>query len=73
MLPNDPLSQQYQWHFHNSVGGIKAPAAWDSANGTGVVVAVLDTGVTDHPDLDAEHVAGLRLHLRCVRLAPRDR
>ena len=72
-LPNDPLSQQYQWHFYNSVGGIKAPAAWDSANGTGVVVAVLDTGVTDHPDLVAEPVAGLRLHLRCLRFAPRDR
>ncbi|KGQ17971.1 Protease [Lysobacter dokdonensis DS-58] len=51
LMPNDPMSQQYQWHFYNSVGGIKAPAAWDSANGAGVVVAVLDTGVTDHPDL----------------------
>ena len=40
---------------------------------TGVVVAVLDTGITDHPDLDAEPVAGLRLHHRCVRFAPRDR
>ncbi|MUV13453.1 S8 family serine peptidase [Noviluteimonas gilva] len=58
MLPNDPLSQQYQWHFYNSVGGIKAPAAWDSATGTGVVVAVLDTGVTDHPDLSPNLLQG---------------
>ena len=58
MLPNDPLSQTYQWHFYNSIGGIKAPAAWDSANGAGTVVAVLDTGVTDHPDLTPNLLQG---------------
>jgi serine protease len=55
---NDPISGGYQWHYYHSVGGIKAPAAWDKANGSGVVVAVLDTGVTSHPDLDANMLQG---------------
>ncbi|MCC8362875.1 S8 family serine peptidase [Lysobacter sp. A6] len=50
-MPNDPLSSGYQWHLYNSIGGIYAPAAWDKSTGAGVVVAVLDTGITDHPDL----------------------
>jgi serine protease len=50
-MPNDPLTTSYQWHLYNSIGGIYAPAAWDKSTGKGVVVAVLDTGVTDHPDL----------------------
>jgi serine protease len=58
MTPNDPYFSQYQWHFHNSVGGMYAPAAWDTSTGTGVVVAVLDTGVTDHPDLNANMLPG---------------
>jgi serine protease len=57
-IPSDPLTTQYQWHFYNSVGGINAPAAWDKSTGKGVVVAVLDTGVTPHPDLDANLLPG---------------
>ncbi len=34
------------------------PAAWDSADGTGVTVAVIDTGRTTHSDLDGNTVAG---------------
>jgi serine protease len=55
--PNDAYYNQ-QWHYSESTGGIRAPAAWDIATGTGVVVAVLDTGVTTHPDLDFAIVAG---------------
>jgi serine protease len=38
--PNDP-QYKYQWHF----GQIGMPEAWKLADGEGVVVAVIDTGV----------------------------
>ena len=45
LVPNDPY-YSYQWHFSNpSYGGIQLPVAWDIANGSDVVVAVIDTGV----------------------------
>lgn len=54
--PNDPYFANYQWHFKNAAagapGGANAAAAWSVADGTGETVAVLDTGVTAHPDLD---------------------
>lgn len=55
--PNDP---QYasQWHWSDTTGGVRAPAAWDVATGTGVTVAVIDTGVRPHPDLAANLLAG---------------
>jgi serine protease len=40
MTPNDPLWER-QWSFRM----IGMPQAWQSANGDGVVVAVIDTGV----------------------------
>ncbi|MDV3469358.1 S8 family peptidase [Stenotrophomonas sp. C3(2023)] len=48
----------YQWHYQHPVSGIGAPQAWDAATGTGVVVAVLDTGYLDHADLAANLVPG---------------
>jgi len=51
LVPNDPYYAQYQWHLHSATGGVNAPAAWDVAQGEGVVVAVLDTGILpQHPD-----------------------
>ena len=50
--PNDPLYAKYQWHFNNATGGADVEKAWAVADGTGVVVAVLDTGITQHPDID---------------------
>lgn len=45
MVPNDPY-YSYQWHMQNPVyGGIKMGAAWDVSTGTGVTVAVIDTGI----------------------------
>ena len=45
MAPNDEY-YSYQWHLDNDVyGGINMEAAWDISNGTGVIVAVLDSGV----------------------------
>ena len=44
--PNDPLYPE-QWNFTQ----IQAEAAWTHATGFGVVVAVIDSGVTPGPDL----------------------
>ncbi|WP_158637081.1 S8 family serine peptidase [Arenimonas daejeonensis] len=55
--PNDPL-YSLQWHYNHPVGGINLPLAWDTSKGSGAVVAVLDTGITNHPDLNAQVLAG---------------
>ena len=55
VLPNDPfLSQQWGWFR------IAADKAWEAGyKGSGVVVAVLDTGIDlDHPDLAGNIVDG---------------
>ena len=45
MVPNDPY-YSYQWHLDNSVyGGIHMEGAWDVSQGSGVTVAVIDTGI----------------------------
>ncbi len=65
--PNDP-NFSYQWHFRAgdgttetigrdtqafaNKGGSNAVKAWSLSQGDGVVVAVIDTGATAHPDLD---------------------
>jgi serine protease len=52
--PNDPF-YSYQWHFNQ----INMESAWDSSTGSGVIVAVLDTGVAqDLEDSPAYFVAG---------------
>ena len=62
LTPNDP---QYgsQWHyFAPSSGnyGINAPAAWNITTGSSsIVVAVIDTGITNHVDLSGRSVPGL--------------
>ena len=52
-LPNDPLVATHQmWHYGGGKGGAYVTQAWDAgATGAGVVVAVLDSGVTPHADL----------------------
>lgn len=52
-LPNDPLLATLQmWHYGAGKGGAYVTQAWDAgATGAGVVVAVLDSGVTPHADL----------------------
>ena len=43
------------WHLPK----IQAPVAWDSALGTGVTIAILDSGVdATHPDLNGKMVSG---------------
>lgn len=55
--PNDSRYGE-QWHYFEATGGINAPAAWDKATGTGVVVAVIDTGYRPHADLNANILPG---------------
>ena len=51
LTPNDTHYGTYLWGMQSGAGGIKADQAWNTTAGTGVVVAVLDTGYTDHSDL----------------------
>jgi serine protease len=53
-FPSDPC-YRYQWHLHQ----VGLPDAWKLGQGAGVVVAVIDTGVSRVPDLaDTKFVPG---------------
>ncbi|HRN58729.1 MAG TPA: S8 family serine peptidase, partial [Chiayiivirga sp.] len=56
-VPNDPHYSS-QWGLREAVGGLNIEPAWDHTVGSGVVIAVIDTGRTAHPDLDAKTVPG---------------
>ena len=61
---NDPYREQYQWHYkgpsQSQPGGLNVESVWTGLDTTysEVIVAVLDTGSTPHPDLDPNSVAG---------------
>lgn len=55
--PNDTRYAE-QWHYQNVTAGMRLPSAWSISTGSGITVAVLDTGRTPHPDLDGNTVAG---------------
>ncbi len=57
LVPNDTRFSE-QWGFGTSNASINVRPAWDKATGTGVVVAVIDTGITNHPDLNANILPG---------------
>tara|TARA_R110002020_G_scaffold37705_5_gene113694 strand:+ start:13367 stop:15577 length:2211 start_codon:yes stop_codon:yes gene_type:complete len=57
LTPNDPSYSQ-QWGYTDADAGIRANTAWDVANGSGIIVAVLDTGYVAHSDLAANIVSG---------------
>ena len=57
MTPNDSNWSQL-WGMQDADAGIRADKAWDLGTGTGVVVAVIDTGFTDHSDLAANILPG---------------
>ena len=54
---NDPLYTQ-QWHYTDTTGGLRLPTAWDKSTGSGVVVAVIDTGYRPHADLSGQILQG---------------
>lgn len=56
-IPNDLLWSQ-QWSLGDGVGGVRAPLAWDLTPSGAVTVAVIDTGIRAHPDLDGKYVSG---------------
>ncbi|CAL9590650.1 S8 family serine peptidase [Streptomyces sp. enrichment culture] len=55
--PND-TEYTKQWDLFETTAGMRVPGAWDLATGTGVTVAVIDTGYVAHSDLAANMVAG---------------
>lgn len=55
--PNDTQYGQ-QWHYYEARGGLNLPLAWDLSTGSGVRVAVIDTGYRPHADLAANVVGG---------------
>lgn len=61
--PNDTYYGNYQWHLkapdggltafgHANYGGSNVNNAWDLSDGTGIIIAILDTGITRHVDMD---------------------
>lgn len=53
--PDDPYLPTYQWDFIDPVGGVRLPELWNDfpdVDGHGITVAVIDTGITAHNDLD---------------------
>ncbi len=56
-LPNDPQFGT-QWNYTEAAAGIRLPQAWDKSTGTGVRVAVIDTGIRPHADLAANLLPG---------------
>lgn len=56
VAPNDTLYPQ-QWNLHGTKG-LATPEAWKTTQGAGVTVAVIDSGIVKHPDLDANVLPG---------------
>lgn len=57
-VPNDPLLSQ-QWGLVDAISGVGAEAAWSVETGLPTLtVAVIDTGILPHPDLDGRILPG---------------
>ena len=57
LTPNDTRYAD-QWHYFGATAGANLPAAWDKSTGSGMVIAIIDTGSTPHSDLVGNTVAG---------------
>ncbi|MFF1556465.1 S8 family serine peptidase [Streptomyces sp. NPDC058279] len=55
--PND-TEYAKQWDLFEPTAGMNVPAAWDKTTGSGVTVAVIDTGYVTHSDVAPNIVAG---------------
>lgn len=56
-MPNDVYTA-YQWTLLPAQGGVNFPGAWDVSRGNGQTIAVLDTGITSHPELNSKVLPG---------------
>ncbi|WP_368886083.1 S8 family peptidase [Rothia mucilaginosa] len=56
VAPNDTLYPQ-QWNLHGTKG-LATPEAWKTTLGAGVTVAVIDSGIVKHPDLNDNVLPG---------------
>ncbi|MFW7404673.1 MAG: S8 family peptidase, partial [Rothia mucilaginosa] len=56
VAPNDTLYPQ-QWNLHGPKG-LAAPEAWKTTQAACVPVALIDSGIVKHPDLDANVLPG---------------
>lgn len=56
-VPNDSRYNE-QWQYFEAIGGLNLPSAWDTTQGLGAVVAVIDTGYLPHADLAANILPG---------------
>ncbi|MGW5180041.1 S8 family serine peptidase [Streptomyces sp. NPDC004082] len=56
----EPNDTEYgkQWDLFEATAGMNVPGAWSTSTGSGVTVAVIDTGYVTHSDLAANIVAG---------------
>lgn len=57
VTPND-TEYAKQWDLFEATGGMNVPGSWDKTTGSGVTVAVIDTGYAAHTDLSANTVSG---------------
>ncbi|MFF3403843.1 S8 family serine peptidase [Streptomyces sp. NPDC002659] len=57
VTPND-TEYTKQWDLFEATGGMNVPGAWDKATGSGVNVAVIDTGYAAHSDVAANVISG---------------
>ena len=57
LVPND-TNYASLWGMQDADAGVRADKAWDLGKGVGVVVAVIDTGYTNHSDLSGNVLAG---------------
>lgn len=57
VTPND-TDYAKQWDLFEATGGMNVPTAWDKTTGSGVTVAVIDTGYATHTDLATNVVSG---------------
>uniref|UniRef100_A0AAU2K0B7 S8 family serine peptidase n=1 Tax=Streptomyces sp. NBC_00049 TaxID=2903617 RepID=A0AAU2K0B7_9ACTN len=57
VTPND-TEYAKQWDLFEPTAGMNVPGAWDKTTGSGVTVAVIDTGYVAHSDVAPNIVAG---------------
>lgn len=60
-VPADPYYNENQWNLKSaidSIGGMNAPALWTKTLGSNAIVAVIDTGILQHPELSDRIIGG---------------